>query len=118
MNQLEDVLALDGPPGSGKSFLAAEFVNSAHASPRRILIMTPIGALAEVYRQRYLSYENVTVGTFDSATKFCHHDKNLVFMSLNYDVIVVDEIEYLDRVRVQHLIECWEQTGTWAHYCW
>ena len=90
------------PPGSGKSVLASKIPEACTQQTRCGAIVTPAGALAEVYRRRYLHDHSITAGAFHSVLEFWAGGDPLVFLDVTFDLVVVDEVQNLNRERLAH----------------
>ena len=92
-----DCMWIQGRAGTGKSQIAAAFVHKIALQNRRIVICTPTGVLEETYRSMYEDTENVEVGAFDSIFGYWSDRQDLVYLDFTFDVVVVDEVGFLDK---------------------
>ena len=64
--------SITGPPGSGKNYVASKLAEPCAVEGRSVSIVTPTGALAEVFQRRYLLQFEMKVGTSDCVFRRSH----------------------------------------------
>lgn len=105
-----------GLPGTGKSFVVAEFARQVSMHDKRVLIATPAARLGEVYRQTGLK---ASVETIHKAFSIPTADTSPDSWPINrmigsWDVIIIDEISLLAKPIFEHIIRSWVDSGCWA----
>ena len=93
---------LHGPPGTGKSFAIDALLARLQAFGERILMVTPTGVLADVYRQAHRTHTKITVDTFDGGFAYGHDAEVAAWRVSSFPVWVIDEIFFLSK----------------KHWCW
>lgn len=101
--------AMLGPPGSGKSATLKALIAATSSCTERILLCTPTGALAEDYRP--WQSEHIAVDTLDAA--FQTWQPEGAWLLLPYDLIIIDEIGFVDWQKFERVMWHWDHNGRW-----
>merc|ERR1712032_1700236 len=106
-------MALVGGAGTGKSFVASKLVEVAQANKLRVLIVTPTGALSDVFRRQHVAHPLVDVDTIDGAfmSDDPDNDDTQIFRLGGIDMVFVDEIGFTDDTRMAVIRDTWLKTG-------
>ena len=92
-----------GPPGTGKSVRLNGLVEECIRHGDRVILVTPTGALADVYRQKWRDHALVQVDTFDGGFEYGGDVIHAAWKLHAFAVWIVDELFFLSPNHVRHM---------------